>query len=184
MLTHLNYWANCHDGATHFNMPPHWRTLLVLPVDHSFAHTCGLYASLIIGLGLYVVDSRGGGIATLRNIPINMKECDPHMLMTVPALSGNFMKKIIAGVEEKGGLVEGIFKRGIAAGIAYNGNGFNKPPLQTRLANFLPWTFARLLVFNTIKKMIFGNSIQYVVGGGALLDVKQQKFFAAFGLPV
>jgi long-chain acyl-CoA synthetase len=184
MLTHLNYWANCQDGAKLYAMPPDWRTLLVLPVDHSFAHTCGLYASLIVGLALYFVDSRGGGIATLRNIPVNLKESNPHLLLTVPALSGNFMKKIVAGVEEKGGLVEKIFKRGIKAGIARNGDGFDKPPFAVRAANYLPWLLARLLVFNTIKKMIFGDSIRYCVGGGALLDVKQQEFFAAFGLPI
>jgi long-chain acyl-CoA synthetase len=32
--------------------------------------------------------------------------------------------------------------------------------------------------------MIFGDRILYCVGGGALLDVKQQEFFAAFGLPI
>ena len=32
--------------------------------------------------------------------------------------------------------------------------------------------------------MIFGDSLRFCVGGGALLDVKQQEFFAAFGLPV
>ena len=32
--------------------------------------------------------------------------------------------------------------------------------------------------------MVFGSSIQFCVGGGALLDVKQQEFFAALGVPV
>ena len=43
MLTHLNYWTNCHDGVDLFKMPAGFRTLVVLPVDHSFAHTAGLY---------------------------------------------------------------------------------------------------------------------------------------------
>jgi long-chain acyl-CoA synthetase len=184
MLSHLNYWSNCHDGAVFFRQPLHWRTLLILPVDHSFAHTCGLYCSLIVGLSLWFVDSRGGGIATLRNIPVNLKEANPHLLMTVPALSGNFMRKIIAGVEEKGGFIEKLFKRGIDAGIAWNGDGFNRPPFAVRAANLLPYFMARILVFRTIRKMIFGDAIRYCVGGGALLDAKQQVFFAAFGLPI
>jgi long-chain acyl-CoA synthetase len=184
MLTHLNYWSNCHDSALHFGLPRGWRTLLVLPVDHSFAHTCGLYYSLVASFSLWFVDSRGGGIATLRNIPVNLLEARPHLLMTVPALSGNFMKKIVAGIEEKGGLIERIFKRGIEAGIAFNGNGFNKPRLGVRLANFLPWTLAKLLVFGAVKKKVFGPSIRFCVGGGALLDVKQQEFFAALGIPI
>lgn len=184
MLTHLNYWANCHDAVDLFDNPIHFRTLLVLPVDHSFAHTVGLYTALICGIALYFVDSRGGGIATLRNIPINLKESNPIFLLTVPALSGNFMKKIIAGIEEKGGLIEKIFKSGIAAGIAWNGNGYNTQPFMTRAKAFFPYFLAKTLIFNKIKKMIFGDSIRFCVGGGALLDIKQQEFFAAFGVPV
>ncbi|MEI6386133.1 MAG: AMP-binding protein, partial [Spirochaetota bacterium] len=184
ILSHLNYWSNCHDAVVHFGIPQGWRTLLVLPVDHSFAHTCGLYTSLLIAMELWFVDARGGGIATLRNIPVNLVETRPHLLFTVPALSGNFMKKIIAGVEEKGGLIEKIFTSGIEAGIAFNGNGFNKPPLAVRIVNFLPWWLARTLVFGAVKKKVFGSSIRYCVGGGALLDVKQQEFFAALGMPV
>lgn len=183
-LTHLNYWTNCHDAIEVFRIPRGWRTLLVLPIDHSFAHTCGIYASLLISWSLWFVDSRGGGIATLRNIPHNLLEAKPHILLTVPALSGNFMKKIVAGVEEKGGFVEKLFKRGIEAGIALNGNGYAKPSLGVRLANWLPWFVAKTIVFDTIKKRVFGDSIRYCVGGGALLDVKQQEFFAAFGMPI
>ena len=184
MLTHLNYWTNCYDAVALFDGPYHFRTLLILPVDHSFAHTVGIYTALVCGIALYFVDSRGGGIATLRNIPANLKESRPIFLFTVPSLSGNFMKKIIAGVEDKGGFVEKLFKRGIAAGIAFNGNGCNRPSPVVRAKNFFPYKIAKLLVFNKIRKMIFGESLRFCVGGGALLDVKQQEFFAAFGLPV
>lgn len=184
MLTHLNYWSNCHDAVAMFENPVHFRTLLVLPVDHSFAHTVGLYTALVCGISLYFVDSRGGGIATLRNIPINMKEANPIFLFTVPALSGNFMKKIIAAMEEKGGLIEKIFKTGIAAGVRWNGNGFDAPPLGVKIGALFPYFFAKFLVFNKIKKTVFGDSIRFCVGGGALLDVKQQEFFAALGVPV
>jgi long-chain acyl-CoA synthetase len=184
VLTHLNYWTNCHDAVELFDGPYHFRTLLVLPVDHSFAHTVGLYTALVCGIALYFVDSRGGGIATLRNIPLNLRESNPIFLFTVPALSGNFMKKIVSGIEDKGGSIEKLFKSGIAAGIAYNGDGFNKPRLGVRLKAFVPYKIAKLLVFDKIKKMVFGDSIRFCVGGGALLDVKQQEFFAAFGVPV
>ena len=184
MLTHLNYWTNCHDAIDMFELPAHYRTLLILPVDHSFAHTVGLYTALVRGISLYFVDSRGGGIATLRNIPINMQETKPIFLFTVPALSGNFMKKIIQAMEEKGGAIEKIFKSGIAAGIRWNGNGFDKPGFGARAGAFVPYFFAKALIFNKIKKTVFGESIKFCVGGGALLDVKQQEFFAALGVPV
>jgi long-chain acyl-CoA synthetase len=184
MLTQLNYWTNCRDAIDAVPIPPGWRTLVILPVDHSFAHTALLYEALVCCIALYFLDTRGGGIAALRNIPVNLLEANPHFLFTVPSLSGNFMKKIIAGIEEKGGIIERLFKAGIRAGIAYNGNGFDRPPLGTCLRTFLPYTLARLVVFKAVCKKVFGTSIQFCVGGGALLDVKQQEFFAAFGMPV
>ncbi|MDX9784665.1 MAG: AMP-binding protein, partial [Spirochaetia bacterium] len=184
MLSHLNYWVNCHDAIDLFQLPPHYKTLLVLPVDHSFAHTVGIYTALVRAIALYFVDSRGGGMATLRNIPINLKEANPTFLLTVPALSGNFMKKIIATMEEKGGLIEKIFTNGIAAGIRWNGNGFSKPSFGVRAGAFFPYFLAKTILFNTIKKKVFGDSILFCVGGGALLDLKQQEFFAALGCPI
>src|SRR5208283_402794 len=53
MLTNLNYWTNCHDGVDLFKMPAGFRTLVILPVDHSFAHTAGLYIAPLIGMSLY-----------------------------------------------------------------------------------------------------------------------------------
>ncbi|MFH2114334.1 MAG: AMP-binding protein, partial [Spirochaetota bacterium] len=184
MLTNLNYYANCKDGVELFEGPYYYRTLLVLPVDHSFAHTVGIYAALLCGISLYFVDPRGGGIAILRNIPINLKQVEPTFLLTVPALSGNFMKKIVAGVEEKGGFIEKLFKAGIAAGIAINGDGFTPVPLLTRLRHAPVHGLAKALIFNKIRKMVFGSNIKFCVGGGALLDLKQQEFFAAFGVPI
>ncbi len=184
MLTHLNYWTNCHDAVKAIALPPGWRSLIILPVDHSFAHTAGLYTALVCGLSLYFVDSRGGGIGTLRNIPVNLLEVQSHFLFTVPSLSGNFMKKIIAAIEEKGGIIEKIFKAGIKAGIAWNGNGFAPSTFGVRLRSFFPYFLARLLLFKTVTKKVFGGAIRFCVGGGALLDVKQQEFFAALGLPV
>jgi len=184
MLTHFNYWTNCHDAVTAVPLDPGWRSLIILPVDHSFAHTAGLYTALLCCVTLFFVDSRGGGIGTLRNIPVNLLETRPHFLFTVPSLSGNLMKKIIAGVEEKGGVVEKLFKAGIRAGVAFNGNGFNRPAPWVRMRAFIPHRLARLIVFNRIRRMVFGDSIRFCVGGGALLDVKQQEFFAAFGVPI
>jgi long-chain acyl-CoA synthetase len=184
MLTHLNYWTNCHDAQKAIDLKAGWKSLIILPVDHSFAHTAGLYTALLCGLSLYFVDTRGGAMGTLRNIPVNLREVQPHFIFTVPSLSGNLMRKIIAAVEQKGGFIEKLFKAGIAAGIAWNSNGFNPPGFPARLRSFFLLFLARLVVFSAIRKKVFGKNIQYCIGGGALLDLKQQEFFAALGVPV
>ncbi|MFW6363454.1 MAG: AMP-dependent synthetase/ligase [Spirochaeta sp.] len=183
MLMHRNYIANSTEAIDVFRIPQGYQTLLILPCDHSFAHTVGIYASLVAGISLYFVDARGGSMAILRNIPKNLVETNPTFLLTVPALTGNFMKKIQSGVAAKGRFVSGIFERGIRAGIARNGDGYHQVPFATRARHFFPWLLAELLVFRKVRT-IFGKSILFCVSGGALLDLGQQQFFHALGLPV
>ena len=183
MLTHLNYWDNAHNSAEVVEVKEGWKSLIMLPLDHSFAHTVGLYIFLYRGLCMYFVDARGGPLAALRNLPKNLLEVNPDFLLTVPALSGNFMKKMIQGVESKGAFVAGIFHRGLAAGIKRAGNGFDKPSLWTRISCFFPWALANALVFPKLRA-IFGTDIKFCVGGGALLEIRQQEFFNAIGVPV
>lgn len=38
----------------------------------------------------------------IRNIPVNLIETKPSLLMTVPAISGNFMKKLFQVSRRKG----------------------------------------------------------------------------------
>ena len=115
MLTHRNYLHNATMAAEVVEVQEGWKSLIMLPLDHSFAHTVGIYIFLYRGLTMYFVDAQGGPLAALRNLPKNLTEVNPAFLLTVPALSGNFMKKMIQGVAEKGPLIDGIFRRGLAA---------------------------------------------------------------------
>lgn len=183
MLSHKNYIHNATMAAEVVVVEEGWKSLIMLPLDHSFAHTVGLYIFLYRGLCMYFVDAKGGPMAALRNLPKNLLEVNPDFLLTVPALSGNFMKKMMQGVAEKGAFVDSIFKRGLAAGIAMAGNGYNPVPFSIKVKNFFPWLLAKLLVFPKLK-LIFGKDIKFCIGGGALLEIKQQEFFNAIGVPV
>ena len=183
MLTHLNYHSNSNGSMDYFQIPEFYKSLIILPLDHSFAHTVGIYISLIKGLSLYFVDARGGSINTLKNIPINLKEVKSDFLLTVPALTGNFMKKMQDGIDAKGGIIKKIFDAGVAAGIEINRDGYKKAPLGVRLKNFVAYKLADALIFPKLRE-VFGGNIKFCVGGGALLDIKQQKFFYAIGAPV
>lgn len=184
MLTHLNYWSNTHDAVDLFRLPDStFETLIVLPVDHSFAHTVGIYTSLIRGITLHFVDSRGANASIIRNFPKNLVELEPYFLMTVPSITGNFMKKMTQAIHQKGPFIEGIFQRGLEAGILRNGDGFRRPGAWVQIKTWPAYTLANLLVFPKLRE-IFGKRMLYCVGGGALLEAKQQKFFAAIGVPV
>ena len=183
MLTHRNYLHNAMMAAEVVEVKRGWKSLIMLPLDHSFAHTVGIYIFAYKGLAMYFVDAQGGPVATMRNLPKNLKEVNSDLLLTVPALSGNFMKKMIQGVSEKGSFIKGIFDRGVKAGIARSGNGFNKVSLGKRIANWFPWALANALVFPKLRST-FGTDIKFCIGGGALLEIKQQEFFNAIGVPI
>ncbi|MDD4644989.1 MAG: AMP-binding protein [Bacteroidales bacterium] len=183
MLTQLNFYANSNDAMNYFDLTEGDRLYIILPLDHSFAHTVGIYAALLKGLSLYFVDARGGGIQTVKNIPVNMLECNPHFVLTVPALSGNFMSKMKDGVAAKGKIINWIFNTGLNAGIKINKNGYKKAGFFTRMVYGIPYGIANALIFKKLR-LIFGNSIRFLVGGGALLDIRQQVFFYAIGVPV
>ena len=183
MLTHLNYFSNSHAAVSTFQIKEGIATLLILPTDHSFAHTVGIYTALVKGLSLHFVDARGGGMNALKNIPQNLIEAKSNFLLTVPALTSNFIQKFQEGIRAKGGLVEGIFNRGLAAGIRRNGDGFRRPGALVQLGTLFPHRLAEVLIFKKLRQ-IFGPNIEFFVGGGALLDIKQQQFYKAIGIPV
>lgn len=183
MLSHLNYYSNSHAAVNTFKIKEGIATLLILPTDHSFAHTVGIYTALVKGLSLHFVDARGGGMNALKNIPQNLVEAESNFLLTVPALTSNFIQKFQDGIRSKGGLVEKIFKNGVAAGIKRNGDGFRKPGAIVQAETFLPYFLAEKLIFKKLRQ-VFGPKIEFFVGGGALLDIKQQQFYKAIGIPV
>ncbi len=45
MLTHLNYYSNSNEAVNTFQIKEFISTLIILPTDHSFAHTVGIYTS-------------------------------------------------------------------------------------------------------------------------------------------
>jgi len=184
MLTHLNYHSNATVAIDYFGIPmAQFETLVILPLDHSFAHTVATYAGLVKAITLSFVDARRGAAGIVPNIPVNLKERSPHFVLTVPSITGNFMKKISEGVAAKGNLLNGIFTRGIRAGVKLIGDGYNRPSFGVKLKYGFSHWLAKTLLFGKTKQ-VFGDSIQFCVGGGAILEVKQQEFYAAMGLPV
>jgi long-chain acyl-CoA synthetase len=183
MLTHLNYYSNSQDANEFFKMKAGMKTLIILPLDHSFAHTVGIYISLLVPISMYFLDARGGAMHALKNIPINLKEVKPSFLLTVPALSGNFMNKMIEGVNAKGGFIAWLFNKGLSNGMIINGDGYKKAPFLIQAWKAFPYLLAKALIFPKLRD-IFGGEMQFAVGGGALLDIKQQKFFYTIGIPI
>ncbi len=182
VLSHNNYVANVLQGYTLMDIPQHFTTLLILPWDHAFAHTAGIYCMMGKGASMASVQAGKGGMETLKNIPVNIKEVKPHLLMSVPALASNFRKNIEKGINDKGFIVKALFNHALRISYSYNGNGWKKGRGLTSVYKPLMKLYDKIL-FSKIREG-FGGRLEFFIGGGALLDIEFQKFFFAIGMPM
>ena len=182
MLSHRNYTANVEQAFSFIEIPPYFRTLVVLPWDHAFAHTAALYAFMYKGAAIACVQTGKTPNETLRNFSVNMLEVKPHVMMSVPSLAKNFKKNIEKGVQSKGKTAWKLFKFAIKYSYWYNGTGDNKGKGLKILTRPLGLLFDKIL-FKNIRTR-FGGDLQYFIGGGALLDIDLQRFFYALGIPM
>lgn len=182
VLSHRNYTANIAQGVTLYPLAPNAVTLLILPWDHAFAHTCGIYALGSTGGAFACVQTGRTPMETLRNVPANIRETRPTLLLSVPALAKTFRKGIEKGVRDKGALAWALFRAGIATASAHNGLGSDRGRGWRALLRPLVALFDAVL-FRKIREN-FGGRLEYFVGGGALLDLDLQRFFYAIGIPM
>ncbi|TNF44955.1 MAG: long-chain fatty acid--CoA ligase [Bacteroidetes bacterium] len=182
MLSQLNYAANVVQSNGLMEIQTYWKTLAILPWDHAFAHTTCLYVFMYKGASIASVEIGNTPLETLKNIPKNIKEIKPHIMMSVPAYSKTFRKNIEAGIRAKGETLYKVFQFALNVAYKYNGIGYDK---GKGLRIFLK---PLLSVFNAIlfKKIQegFGGNLLFFIGGGAILDIEMQKFFYAIGLPI
>jgi long-chain acyl-CoA synthetase len=182
ILSHGNYVTNVYQAYSLMDIPPFYKTLLILPWDHSFAHTAGIYSFMGKGASIASVKSGKNPMETLRNIPICMKEIKPNILLSVPALAKNFRKNIEKGIREKGKITNALFNNALNMAYSYNKEGWNRGRgIQRLKAPFLK-LYDKIL-FSKIRE-VFGGELDYFVGGGALLDIELQRFYYALGIPM
>jgi len=182
MLTQFNFAENVRQSNTLMSITSDFKTLTILPWDHSFAHTACLYCFMYNGASIACQEIGKTPLETLKNIPKNINEIKPDIMMSVPALSKAFRKNIESGIRAKGSTAEKLFKTGLKVAYQYNGNGYDRGKGTRKLLNPLYALFDKIL-FSKIRAN-FGNNLKFFIGGGALLDIELQRFFAAIGIPV
>jgi long-chain acyl-CoA synthetase len=182
ILSHRNYTANVEQALTLMDIPPTFKTLIILPLDHCFAHVAGLYSFMLMGASIATVQLGKTPMETLKNIPINIKEIKPNLLLSVPALAKNFKKNIESGIKAKGKFAEGLFNFALSLSYKFNKEGYNKGKSGTFIYKPLLWLFDKIL-FKKVREG-FGGELKFFIGGGALLDIDLQRFFYAIGMPM
>ncbi|MDP3148641.1 MAG: AMP-binding protein [Ignavibacteria bacterium] len=182
ILTHRNYTANVEQATALLPIPQDYVSLLILPWDHCFAHTAGIYTLMKNGASMAAIKSGKTPMETLRNIPLNIKEIKPSFLLSVPSLAKNFRKNIENGIHDKGEKVEKLFNAALKLAYDYNGLGFDRGKGFKKLKLPLYKLYDKL-IFSKIREG-FGGKLEFFIGGGALLDIELQRFFYAIGTPM
>lgn len=182
ILTHGNYITNVYQAYSLMDIPSFYKTLLILPWDHSFGHTAGIYAFMGKGASIASVKTGKSPMETLRNLPSCLREIKPNLLMSVPAIAKNFRKNIEKGIKEKGKVTEILFNNAMKISYSYNKEGWNKGQGIQKIKKPLLELYDRIL-FSKIRES-FGGELDYFIGGGALLDIELQRFFYALGIPM
>jgi long-chain acyl-CoA synthetase len=182
ILTHGNYVTNAYQSYSLMDIPSFYKTLLILPWDHSFGHTCGIFAFMGKGASIASVKTGKTPMETLRNLPVCLKEIKPNLLMSVPAIAKNFRKNIEKGIKEKGIVLEILFNHALKISYSYNKEGWNKGKGLQRIKKPLLRLYDRIL-FSKIREA-YGGELDFFIGGGALLDIELQRFFYALGIPM
>ena len=144
VLTHRNYTANVEQSLSRIDIPSSYRTLIILPLDHCFAHVVGFYIMIACGASVATVQIGATPMETLKNIPQNIREVKPNFLLSVPALAKNFRKNIETSIRAKGRFTERLFDFALRTAYIYNQDGYQRQgladPAGTRRGTFRPRT--------------------------------------------
>ena len=183
LLTHRNYTANVEQAHSVIGVEETDKMLIILPLDHCFAHVAGFYTMMSYGASLGMVPSGKSGKEALRNIPISIKELQPNVMLSVPTLAKSFKKNIESTIKKSGKFVEKLYNFALKNAIAYNKEGYNK---GTQFVDIfrkpLMWLFDKI-IFKKVRAGL-GGQMKFFVGGGALLDIDLQRYYYAIGIPM
>ncbi|HEY1261266.1 MAG TPA: long-chain fatty acid--CoA ligase [Stellaceae bacterium] len=142
--------------------------LSFLPLSHAYEHTAGLMFPISIGAQIYFAE----GADTLA---ANLLEARPTIMTAVPRLYETLHRRIMLGVERKGGTARRLFERAVA--IGRKRAGFEPLTLRERLADPV---LDRLVRAGLRRR--FGGRLKAMVSGGAPLNPEIGSFFLALGV--
>ena len=183
LLTHRNYTANVEQAHSVIGVDPTDKMLIILPLDHCFAHVAGFYTMMSYGASIGTVPSGKSGKEALRNIPSSIQTFKPNVMLSVPTLAKNFKKSIETSIKKSGKTVEKLYNFALKNAIAYHKEGYNR---GTEFVDIFRKPLVSLfdkIIFKKVRQGL-GGEMKFFVGGGALLDIDLQRYYCAIGIPM
>ena len=172
MLTHYNLMSCVAHYGPHYPVPSSHKVVSFLPLSHIYERSV-LFTHLYLGNSTYYVENFG-------TIMRDIADIKPEHFTTVPRV----IEKVYNGIIRKGDKMKGLKKRTFqwAFKLAERFDETGKKNINIRPYGFKLW-LADLLVFKEVKKA-FGGRMEFIISGGASLQPRLVRLFAAIGIPI
>ena len=168
MLTHDNLVSNFKSSGPLVPLNNDAKALSFLPLSHIFERMV-VYMYLSKGISIHYAES-------METISDNLKEVKPNVFSTVPRLLEKVYDRIVAKGHKLTGIKKQLFFWALKLGLKYEFDGANGWWYETQLK------IARKLIFSKWKEAL-GNNVFAIISGGAALQPRLARVFAAAGMP-
>jgi long-chain acyl-CoA synthetase len=165
MLSHENLVSNALAGVAYLPVEHGDKALSFLPLCHVFERSIiNIYT--LGGISIYYAES-------IETIGDNIKEIKPHIFTAVPRLIEKVYDKVIAGGNQKSGIVKRLFLWAVGKAQVF----------EIGQSRGIGGALAEKLVFSKIKLGLGGN-VKCIVSGSAALQTRLTRFFWGIGIPI
>ncbi|MGA9119477.1 MAG: AMP-binding protein [Bacteroidota bacterium] len=157
MLSQRNIASNLMAMTRYIRIAEEDRFLMVLPIHHTYACTCGLLCPLFAGSSVHFAKS-------LKTVVEDLQQVRATILLGVPLLYDKMFKRIYKGISERK-----MLSKMIGSVIR-----------ATDLLQIVGWKSSKRAVFKEIHER-FGGCIRLFIAGGAAQDPLVAKGLREFG---
>ena len=170
MLTHFNLMSCVANYGPHYPVPSSHKVVSFLPLSHIYERSV-LFTHLYLGNSTYYVENFG-------TIMRDIADIKPEHFTTVPRV----IEKVYNGIMRKGDKMKGVKKRifhwAFQLAERYDETG-KKNGRTYRFKLYI----ANRLVFKDVRKA-FGGHMEFIISGGASLQPRLVRLFAAMDIPI
>ena len=170
MLTHFNLMSCVAYYGPHYPVPSSHKVVSFLPLSHIYERSV-LYTHLYLGNSTYYVENFG-------TIMRDIADVKPEHFTTVPRV----IEKVYNGIIRKGDKLKGMKKR-IFHWAFQLAERYDETERKINRTYRLKLYFANRLVFKDVRKA-FGGRLEFIISGGASLQPRLVRLFAAMNIPI
>jgi long-chain acyl-CoA synthetase len=170
MLTHNNLMSCVAYYGPHYPVPSSHKVVSFLPLSHIYERSV-LYTHLYLGNATYYVENFG-------TIMRDIADIKPEHFTTVPRV----VEKVYNGFMRKGENLKGA-KRRIFLWAFKLAERYDETGKKNGRAYRFKLYWANRLVFKDVRKA-FGGRLEFIISGGASLQPRLVRLFAAMNIPI